>query len=117
MKKNRLIPLLLYKNGNIVQSRRFMHHKIISKASTVLSRFSSWDADELCLLNISTDKIYHHEFINLVRSLSKVCKMPLCAGGGIKSLQQGIDLIQAGADKIYLNSACINTPNIINCLC
>lgn len=113
MKKNRFIPLLLYKDGNIVQSRGFKHHKIISKADTVLSRFSSWDADELCLVNISSDDSYNEQFVDTISQLSKVCKMPLCAGGGIRSTEQGIQLIQAGADKIYLNYACLHTPSTI----
>ena len=113
MKKYRLIPFLLFRNGYIVQSRRFKHHKIISKATTTLSRFSSWDADELCLVNISTDSSYHSEFIDITNALSKVCKMPLCVGGGIHSVRQGLDLINAGADKLYINSACFSEPSVL----
>lgn len=96
-----------------MQSRCFRHHKIISKATTALSRFSSWDADELCLVNISTDEIYHKEFINVITALSKECKMPLCVGGRIHSARQGLDLINAGADKLYINSACLYEPSVL----
>lgn len=106
MKQHRIIPFLLYKDGYIVQSRNFRHHKKISKAETVLSRLSAWDADEVCLVNISTDA-KSDDFLDIISALSKSCKMPICVGGNIENVDQGLEFIRRGADKIHLNRLCI----------
>lgn len=110
MKKHRIIPFLLYKDGYIVQSRNFKHHKKISKAHTVLSRLSAWDADEVCLVNISSSAS-SSDFQEAVALLSRSSSMPLCVGGGITTVEQGLQLIRQGADKIYINRLCINDPS------
>lgn len=112
MKKNRLIPFLLYKNGYIVQSRNFKHHKKISKAQTVLSRLSSWDADEVCLINID-NQVNTSDFIDAVKYLSNQTKMPLCIGGNIRSIDEGLNIIANGADKLYINRSCLDNPSVV----
>lgn len=114
MKKHRIIPFLLYKDGQIVQSRNFKHHRIISAADTVLKRFLSWDVDELFFVNISAPDSYDFNvFSQIVSHLSASCNFPLCVGGGISSLRQVEKLIENGADKIFINKALfLNQPLI-----
>ncbi len=98
-----------------MQSRCFKHHKKISRAQTVLSRLSSWDADEVCLINIE-NHVNTSDFIDAVRYLSSRIKMPLCVGGNIRSVDNGLSMILNGADKLYINRSCIDYPSVVETL-
>ena len=58
MKKKRLIPILLLKNGWLVQSRQFTQHRNLGNPLAAVKRFSDWTADELIYLDISRDDVY-----------------------------------------------------------
>ena len=55
MKKKRLVPLVLYRNGEIVQARQFSEYRNLGLIGPTLKRFSDWDADELVVVDISTE--------------------------------------------------------------
>jgi len=135
MLKTRLIPVLLLKNGILVRSRNFSFHQMMGNHIEQVKRFSQWKADEIIYLDISRDNYYglennknvigssssksavvqnsHENFIEIIKDLSKICRVPLSIGGKIKTLEDIKKRLKAGADKVVINSAAINNPEFI----
>lgn len=124
-KKKRLIPVILFKNGNIVQSKNFLTHRIVGNAYNMIDRLNSWNADEIIYLNIRPENsqinlrndINIHllkNFKDVVKVVSKKTFVPLTVGGGIKKLNQVDNLFQLGADKVFINSAAYYDERIIS---
>lgn len=115
MIKKRLIPILLIKNGFLVQSKNFNFHQNIGHPIQAVKRLSEWCSDELIYLDISRDEIYdtkrtdhgyknHNNFLSIIQEISKVTFMPMTIGGKIKNLNDVEIRFKYGADKVCLNS-------------
>ncbi len=127
MKKRRIIPVILLRNGHIVQSRFFQRYQKLGSPNTSIKRFSEWCSDELIFLDISKNEIYdidredvnfknETKLINIIKQMSKVATMPVTVGGKIKSLKNAEDYLINGADKISINSQAQLNPNFLkNC--
>lgn len=124
MKKRRLIPTLLYRNGNLVQSQEFKRFRNIGNPFKAVERFSDWDADELIYLDISSSEESNYlrsdlknnfkgSVIELLSEVARFATMPITFGGGIKNLQDVSDRIVHGADKVSLNNATFSNPNLV----
>ena len=125
MIKKRLIPILLLKNGFLVQSKNFEYHHNIGHPLKAVKRLSQWCSDELIYLDISRDNIYdiHREdhgyqnfddFLSIIKEVSKVTFMPITVGGKIKVLSDVEARCKFGADKVCLNSAPLENPDLIS---
>ncbi|EKD29067.1 MAG: Imidazole glycerol phosphate synthase subunit hisF [uncultured bacterium] len=125
MLKKRLIPVILLKNGVVVQSRNFKRYQTIGSPTAVVERLSNWASDELIYLDISTEPYYdirrndlnHPQFatiIDIIRHVSKKCFMPLTFGGGIRTLDDVLKRVQLGADKITLNTIAVENLSLIS---
>ncbi len=125
---NRLIPVLLLKNGLIVRSQAFTVHQVIGNPIDTVRRLSGWNVDELIILDISDDD-YHdmrrddlhvrykgNTSIDVLKEISKTCFMPLSFGGGIKNIKDVQDRLSRGADKCVINTEAIKNPNFIQSL-
>ena len=115
MKKNRLIPILLLKNGWLVQSIGFKEYKNLGNPITAVKRLSEWGSDELIYLDITKDDSYDlkrddqryenkNNFLEIIKDVSKATFMPFTIGGKIKKLSDIEDRLKIGADKISINS-------------
>ena len=123
---NRLIPVILLKNGLIVRSQLFRIHQSIGNPMHTVRRLSSWNVDELVLLDISTED--HHDLrrddlqiqyagttlLGLLPEIAKLCFMPLAVGGRIRSVQDMRDRFSSGADKCVINSEALRNPTLIS---
>jgi len=122
-KKNRLVTIIYFKNGNIVQSKLFKQHKVVGDPFTIIDRLSAWNADEVIYLNIRPqlsninrqDKNikYSSNFDDVIKFVGKKAFMPLTIGGGIRNLIDVEKYFEMGADKISINSSIISNPNLI----
>jgi cyclase len=124
MLKKRIIPVILLRNGLIVQSRNFNRYQALGSPTAAVQRLSNWSSDELIYIDISKEAHYdlnrddlnHPRFetiIDIIGLVSKKCFMPLTFGGGIRSVDDARYRIKLGADKITLNSAAIENPALI----
>ena len=124
MKKKRVIPVLLHKEGWLVQSKNFSEYKKLGNAQKAVQRLSDWDSDELIYLDISKTETYttnrsdtaapeYQNLDELLSEVSKVARMPITIGGGIKTLSDIETRLRAGADKISINRAAIIDPLLI----
>jgi cyclase len=138
MLRTRLIPVLLLKNGILVRSRNFSFHQSTGNHIYQVERFSEWKADEIIYLDISRDSNhcmrlgnsiigstssvlhnseeykYSTNITSVINKISKVCRVPLTVGGGIKSLEDIQSRLVEGADKISINTMAINNPDFIS---
>lgn len=125
MANHRIIPVILLKNGRVVQSKAFNRHQVLGNPSSIVGRFSNWNADELIYLDISRDKNYdlkrddlnfenRGSILEIIHDFSKRSFMPLTIGGGIKSIQDVEDRLRAGADKVTINTEAYNRPQLIS---
>jgi cyclase len=125
MKKRRLIPIILIKNGIVVQSRNFNEFQKIGMPKTSVERCSEWGSDELILLDISRESKYdinrddlnfsnNNNFLNIVQDISKFCFMPITVGGKVKSLQDIENYLMSGADKVAINTNAILNPKFLD---
>ena len=106
MIKQRLIAVIVVRDGGVVQSEKFKHNHVIHyDAIHAVDFFSRWDVDEIILLNVSRDRKTRAEFANIVEHVSKKCWVPLTAGGWIDHEDYGVELIRRGADKLIINTA------------
>ena len=135
MLKTRLIPVLLLKNGILVRSRNFSLHQSTGNHLHQLQRFSEWKADEIIYLDITRDDKYNlysgqsvigstssninskhnnqNNIIDIIKSVSKVCRVPLTIGGKIKNVKDIRLRLKAGADKVAINTAALDNPSFI----
>jgi len=123
MLKKRLIPVLLLKNGQLVRSEAFSVHQIIGDPVHEVARFSQWAVDELVYIDISEDDAIDGRMDMKVRkegsalaildAVAKQCFMPLTFGGRIRTVADMRERIARGADKITINTAAIQHPELI----
>ena len=124
MRKVRLIPVVLLKNGRVVQSKGFKRHQVLGNPSTIVWRLSNWFSDELIYLDISREQNYDlrrddlnyqskANIIDIIGDVSKKCFMPLTGGGGIRTLEHVFQRLRAGGDKVSINTQAYNQPDFI----
>ncbi len=125
MLKQRLIPVLLLKNGVLVRSQGFDVHQVIGNPIYEVKRFSEWNVDELIYLDISRDGDYDlrrddHKVrglsdpLAILDAVAEVCFMPLTFGGRIRTVDDMRQRLSRGADKVCLNSQAVRTPELLS---
>lgn len=124
MKKKRLIPVLLLKNGFLVQSKGFKRHQNLGNPVSAVKRLSEWASDELVFLDISTTNEYdlrrddlghpnRSTFLDIIKDVSRVTFMAMTVGGKIKKEDDVAARIASGADKVSVNTQAIDEPAFI----
>lgn len=124
MKKKRLIPVLLLRNGWLVQSKGFKEYKNLGNPVFAVKRLSQWAADELIYLDISQDQTYdlrrddlntpnRHTMLEILEDVSKLTFMPITVGGKIRSIADIEARLSRGADKVSINTVAIRNPDFI----
>ena len=124
MKKNRLIPVLLLKDGWLVQSKGFSKYQNLGNPVTAVKRLSEWASDELIYLDISKEDNYDTKrndqgyenrgsFLEIIEDVSKVTFMPITVGGKIRTIGDIEKRLLVGADKVSINTMAINDSNFV----
>ena len=113
MVSKRIIPCLDVKNGQVVKGINFEGLKEVGDAVEMGVRYSREGADELVYLDISASREERGTFTELVEKIALGIDIPFTVGGGISSLDDASRLLDAGADKISINSAAIARPELI----
>lgn len=125
MKKNRLIPVLLLKNGWLVQSKGFSRYQNLGNPVQAVKRLSEWASDELVYLDISDDENYdmrrddqgyknRQSFLEIIEDVSKATFMPITVGGRIRTMKEIEMRLSLGADKICINTKALENPKFIS---
>lgn len=124
MKKNRMIPIVLLRNGWIVQSKGFHEYQNLGNPVTSVKRLSEWASDEIIYIDISNDNNYdtrrddqgyqnRGNFLEIIQDVSEIAFMPITVGGKIRTLHDIEDRLKSGADKVCINTMAIQDLNFI----
>ena len=114
MVAKRIIPCLDVKDGQVVKGINFLGLKEVGDAVEMGRRYSEEGADELVYLDISATFEGRRTFVDLVSRIALEINIPFTVGGGISSLDDAARLLDAGADKVSVNSAAIADPTQIS---
>ena len=113
MLAKRIIPCLDVHNGRVVKGVNFLNLRDAGDPVDVAARYENEGADELVFLDINASHEGRQIMIDVIRRTSEVIFMPLTVGGGIRTIDDVTTLIQAGAEKVSINSAAVRTPQLI----
>src|SRR5512145_499056 len=113
MLTRRIIPCLDVDRGRVVKGVKFFDHVDAGDPVEQAKRYQEQGADELVFYDITASHEGRGIMVAVVRHVVEECFMPLTVGGGIRTLDDATQLIQAGAEKVSLNSAAVKTPELI----
>ena len=114
MVAKRIIPCLDVKDGRTVKGIHFVGLRDMGDAVELGARYAAEGADELVYLDISASVEGRKTFCDLVSRVAEELNIPFTVGGGISTLDDAARLLDAGADKISVNTAAINNPGLID---
>lgn len=112
MLKKRLIPVVLVKQGLVVQSIGFRRYLPVGRPKITVEFFNRWDCDEIVLLAIDREPDLAR-LAGLTAHVSGAAFVPLTVGGGVRRIEDFQELLRAGADKVSLNTAAFRDPELI----
>jgi cyclase len=113
MLKNRIIPCLDVKNGRVVKGINFVDLKDAGDPVEQAKIYSDGGADEICFLDITASNENRDTIYDVVERTSKKCFVPLTVGGGVRGVEDINKLLNCGADKISINTAAVQNPEMI----
>ena len=113
MLKNRIIPCLDVKNGRVVKGINFVDLKDAGDPVEQAKIYSDGGADEICFLDITASNENRDTIYDVVERTSKKCFVPLTVGGGVRGVDDINKLLNCGADKISINTAAVQNPEMI----
>lgn len=114
MVTKRIIPCLDIKNGRTVKGVNFENVRDAGDPVELASLYASEGADELVLLDISATLEKRATLVQLVAKVAQEINIPFTVGGGVRSVEDVYHLLQAGADKVSINSAAVSQPDLIS---
>lgn len=113
MLKKRIIPCLDIKGGRTVKGVRFKDLKDAGDSIALATSYEAAGADELVFLDISATEEQRQTLLPMVAAVAKQLSIPFTVGGGVASVADAGRLLEAGADKIAVNSAAVKRPELI----
>jgi cyclase len=117
MLTKRIIPCLDVKDGRVVKGINFVGLRDAGDPVEVAQRYDAEGADELTFLDITASHERRKILFDVVARTAETVFMPLTVGGGVRELQDIRDLLKAGADKVSINTAAVQHPELIGAAC
>lgn len=113
MLRPRIIPSLLIHENGLVKTVNFKNPKYVGDPINAVKIFNEKAVDELCVFDIDATVNGTEPNYGLIQKLANQSRMPLCYGGGVKTLEQAQKIFSLGIEKIALSSAVLNNPKLI----
>lgn len=110
---NRVIPCLLLQDGGLVKTQRFAKPRYVGDPINAIRIFNDKYVDELVFLDIAASRTGAEPDYDLIERIAGECFMPLCYGGGIRTLEQARRIVASGVEKIAINSAAIENRALV----
>jgi cyclase len=114
MLTKRIIPCLDIKDGRTVKGVNFINIRDAGDPVELAAMYAQQGADELVFLDISATDEARKTFASLVKDIARQINIPFTVGGGISSVADVAPLLEAGADKVSINSAAVRDPNLVD---
>jgi cyclase len=109
----RIIPCLDVDQGRVVKGVRYVDHVDAGDPVEVARMYDAQEADEITFLDITASHERRRILLDVVARTAETVFMPLCVGGGVRSLQDVRDLLNAGADKVSIMTAAVENPDLV----
>jgi imidazole glycerol-phosphate synthase subunit HisF len=113
MLKNRIIPCLDVKDGRVVKGVNFVGLIDAGDPVEAAAAYDAAGADELCFLDITASHENRDTIFDIVERTAERCFMPLTVGGGVRSVDDIRKLLEAGADKVSINTAAVTRREFV----
>ncbi len=113
MLKNRIIPILLLKNGRMIKTVKFGESRDVGDPVTASRVYNAQRADELLFLDISASQEKRGTLLDIVSAAAEETFMPFGVGGGINSLEDIREILKSGADKVIINTAAVEIEGLV----
>lgn len=113
MLKTRIVPTLLFKEVGLVKGVGFDSWRRVGAAMPQVRVYNMREVDELIFLDIAATPAGRRPDFAMIDDLADECFMPMTVGGGVRSIEDFRDLLAVGADKVAVNTAAIDDPEII----
>ena len=110
----RIIPCLLVHNKGLVKTVKFKDAKYVGDPINAVKIFNEKESDELIVLDIDATVEDREPDYKMIENLAAECRMPLCYGGGIKTVEQATRIFNLGVEKIALSSAVIENIKLVS---
>jgi len=110
----RIIPCLDVDAGRVVKGIEFEGLRDMGDPAELAARYNREGADELVVLDISASVQGRATFLDTIRRVAEQLNIPLTAGGGIRKMEEGRAVLRAGADKVTVNTAAVERPELIS---
>lgn len=114
MLTHRVIPCLDVKNGRVVKGVNFVGLRDAGDPVEIARQYDEQGADELVFLDITASHESRDIVYDMVNAVAEQCFMPFTVGGGIRTIADVTALVQAGAEKVSINTAAVVDPDIVN---
>lgn len=114
MLRPRIIPCLLVKGGGLVKTLRFGPGQYVGDPLNAVRIFNEKEVDELIVVDIDATVAGQEPNLQLIKHLASECRMPLCYGGGVRSVDMLERIVQLGVEKVALSAAAVQTPALIS---
>lgn len=114
MLAKRIIPCLDVADGRVVKGVKFLGLRDAGDPVEIARRYDEEGADEIVFLDIRASTDNRDTMLDVVRQTAEQAFMPLCVGGGIRTIEDIRRLLRAGADKVSLNTPAIENPDFVN---
>lgn len=114
MLRPRIIPCLLATKRGLVKTIQFGSPKYVGDPINAVKIFNEKEVDELSIFDIEATTNGREPNYGLIQKIATECRMPLCYGGGIKTVEQIVRIIKLGVEKVALSSAAIKNPELVN---
>ena len=110
----RIIPCLDTDGERVVKGVNFVSMRDAGDPVVLAARYNAEGADELVVLDIAASRDRRPTFLETIRRVAAELAIPLTAGGGIRTLEDGRAVVRAGADKVTVNTAAVERPGLIS---
>jgi imidazole glycerol-phosphate synthase subunit HisF len=105
---------LLVRNGGLVKTVNFGKSKYVGDPINAVKIYNEKEVDELIVLNIDSTVQNKEPDYGMIKNLAAECRMPLCYGGGVKTVEQIEQIISLGVEKVAISSTAIAEPQIVS---
>lgn len=109
----RIIPVLLVRDKGLVKTVKFKDQKYVGDPINAVRIFNEKEADEIVVLDIDATVENRDPDYKMIEHLALECRMPLCYGGGIKTVNQAMKILSLGVEKVALSSAALERPQLL----
>ena len=113
MLTKRIIPCLDVKDGRVVKGVNFVGLRDAGDPVECAARYDEEGADELCFLDITASHEKRGTILDVVAHTAERCFMPLTVGGGVRAIEDVRALLEAGADKVSINTAAVKDRSLV----